>query len=32
VHEDAENKAGEMEGDLVMYDDLEKNDASIYKC
>jgi hypothetical protein len=28
VNEDVENKAGDMVGDLVIYDDLEKNDAS----
>ncbi len=32
VHEDVENKAGDRVGDLVIYDDLEKNDASIYEC
>jgi hypothetical protein len=28
LNEDVENKAGDMVGDLVIYDDLEKNDAS----
>jgi hypothetical protein len=28
VNEDVENKAGDIVGDLVVYDDLEKNNAS----
>jgi hypothetical protein len=28
VHENIENKAGDIVGDLVVYDDLEMNDAS----
>jgi hypothetical protein len=28
VNEDVENKAGDIVGDLVIYVDLEKNDAS----
>ncbi len=28
MNEDVENKEGDMVGDLVIYDDLEKNDAS----
>ncbi len=28
VNEEVENKAGDMVGGLVVYDDLEKNDAS----
>jgi hypothetical protein len=28
VNESVENKAGDIVGDLVVYDDLEKNDAS----
>jgi hypothetical protein len=28
VNEDVENNAGDIVGDLVVHDDLEKNDAS----